>query len=80
MSEQNSDNQATADDAVTIKIRENGPLLVSGPIALNDHEGNAIACDGPNVALCRCGLSTKKPFCDGTHRDKFDGSLAVTED
>lgn len=54
---------------VTIKTRENGPLLVTGPIRLVDHLGNVYDLTGKeNVALCRCGQSSKKPFCDGTHR------------
>lgn len=70
---------AETNDAVTIRIREDGPLLVTGPITLTNHEGTPITCDGPNVALCRCGLSAKKPFCDGTHRGQFDGTLADPE-
>jgi 3-phenylpropionate/trans-cinnamate dioxygenase ferredoxin subunit len=53
---------------VTIRIRPNGPYLVTGPIALTDENGNPISNEGKeNVALCRCGGSTNKPFCDGTH-------------
>ncbi len=56
-------------DAVTIKVRENGPLLVTGSVALTDHLGNAFpTAEGANIALCRCGASQKKPFCDGTHK------------
>ncbi len=54
---------------VVIKARENGPLLVTGTITLTDHLGNVYNLEGkPNVALCRCGASAKKPFCDGAHR------------
>lgn len=54
---------------VTIKVRENGPYLVKGPIKLIDADGNDYVYDSAreNVALCRCGGSTTKPFCDGTH-------------
>jgi CDGSH-type Zn-finger protein len=54
---------------VTIKIRPSGPYLVSGPIDLSDADGNPVPIpDGKTtVALCRCGGSTTKPFCDGTH-------------
>ncbi|MDH4144841.1 MAG: CDGSH iron-sulfur domain-containing protein [Acidimicrobiia bacterium] len=62
---------------VTIKIRENGPLLVRGPVTIEDHDGRAVACDGEMVALCRCGESGRKPLCDGTHRGRFDGTLAA---
>ncbi len=54
---------------VSIKVRENGPYLVTGPITLTDADGTAFDAgqDGKPVALCRCGGSTTKPFCDGTH-------------
>ncbi|MDX1966702.1 MAG: CDGSH iron-sulfur domain-containing protein [Planctomycetaceae bacterium] len=56
-------------DAVTIKVRESGPLLVTGTVTLTDHLGNAYpTAAGANIALCRCGASQKKPFCDGTHK------------
>lgn len=55
---------------VTIKTRENGPLLVTGPITLCDHLGNSFDLTGKeNVALCRCGASQKRPFCDGSHKN-----------
>lgn len=53
---------------VQITPRENGPYLVKGPIALVDADGNAYDTGGKDIiALCRCGASTNKPFCDGTH-------------
>ena len=55
--------------AVTIKTRENGPLLITGPVQLVDHLGNVYDLTGKDsIALCRCGHSAKKPFCDGSHR------------
>jgi CDGSH iron-sulfur domain-containing protein 3 len=53
---------------IEIKVRENGPYKVTGPIRLIDADGNEFVLpdDGPLV-LCRCGGSTTKPFCDGTH-------------
>ena len=54
---------------VVIKTRENGPLLVSGPISLCDHLGNKYDLTGKeNVALCRCGATQQRPFCDGSHK------------
>ncbi len=54
---------------VVIKVRESGPLLVNGPVTLTDHLGNKYDTPaGSNIALCRCGASQKKPFCDGTHK------------
>jgi len=54
---------------VTIKVRANGPLLVEGPVKLIDHLGNEFPpfSDKPNIALCRCGQSAHRPFCDGSH-------------
>jgi CDGSH iron-sulfur domain-containing protein 3 len=57
-----------APSEVTIKVRENGPYLVRGTFLLTDADGTAYTVEGPNVALCRCGGSQTKPFCDGTHR------------
>jgi CDGSH-type Zn-finger protein len=51
----------------TIKVRRNGPYLVTGPCELTDHEGNRIEVT-ENFVLCRCGGSETKPFCDGTHK------------
>jgi CDGSH-type Zn-finger protein len=55
---------------VTIKVRDNGPLLVEGPVTIVDAAGNqfTIPAGKPAVALCRCGQSNHKPFCDGTHK------------
>lgn len=54
---------------VEIKVRENGPYKVTGPIRLIDADGNEydLGEEGEPIALCRCGGSTTKPFCDGTH-------------
>ena len=55
---------------VEIKVRKNGSLLVTGDVSLVDHEGKPIPIPPgkPNIALCRCGHSAKKPFCDSSHR------------
>ena len=54
---------------VTVKVLKNGPLLVSGPLSLQDAEGKPVAAKDPNsFALCRCGQSKSKPFCDGSHK------------
>ena len=50
-----------------ITVRDNGPYLVKGPILLLDAEGNEFRVERATVALCRCGGSMTKPFCDGTH-------------
>jgi CDGSH-type Zn-finger protein len=51
---------------VTIEATPNGPYKVAGPIELRDTNGNVLPTRDV-VWLCRCGASTKKPFCDGTH-------------
>lgn len=55
---------------VTIRCRENGPYLVLGAVTVVDHLGNAYTPPpGKNgIALCRCGHSKTRPFCDGTHK------------
>lgn len=50
-----------------IVVRKNGPYLVTGTVQLKDYEGNPIECQ-ETVALCRCGHSGNKPFCDGSHK------------
>jgi CDGSH-type Zn-finger protein len=53
----------------TIITRLNGPYLVKGATGLRivDADGNEFTVDRDTIALCRCGGSTTKPFCDGTH-------------
>jgi CDGSH-type Zn-finger protein len=45
-----------------------GPYLVRGPFTLVDQDGNEIEVKRRVVALCRCGRSQMRPFCDGTHK------------
>ncbi|MDP9226232.1 MAG: CDGSH iron-sulfur domain-containing protein, partial [Actinomycetota bacterium] len=52
----------------SITSYENGPLLVRGPFQLLDQDGNDIEVLRKTIALCRCGHSRLKPFCDGTHK------------
>ena len=58
-------------EPLEIRCRENGPYVIKGAVRIVDHQGNAftIAPGKESVALCRCGQSQKRPFCDGTHRD-----------
>jgi len=51
---------------VTIETIKNGPYIVKGEVELTDADGNKFPVE-PRMALCRCGASTEKPFCDGTH-------------
>lgn len=52
----------------TLTPYPNGPLLLRGDVELVDVDGQPIPRERKTVALCRCGLSTIKPFCDGSHR------------
>lgn len=77
-----------------IKISENGPYLVSGNLPLAKEiiaadengdskgylKGEKYKC-GESYALCRCGASTKKPFCDGSHEKiNFDGTETASRE
>jgi CDGSH-type Zn-finger protein len=55
---------------VTVTVRDNGPLLIEGPIKVVDAQGNEFVFDKdkPAIALCRCGNSANNPFCDGSHK------------
>jgi CDGSH-type Zn-finger protein len=57
-------------DPLVIRCRENGPLVIKGAVKVVDHNGNEfpIPAGKDAVALCRCGQSRTKPFCDGSHR------------
>lgn len=56
-----------SEPSVSITPLENGPYLVKGPVTLRDADGAEYQLDRETIALCRCGGSTSKPFCDGTH-------------
>ena len=52
-----------------ITIRNDGPLLIEGEVDLCDPEAKAFGLGGrTSFALCRCGHSANKPFCDGSHK------------
>jgi CDGSH-type Zn-finger protein len=64
--------------SVTIKISDNGPLIVQGDFKLIDANGQEVPVK--KAALCRCGGSTMKPFCDGTHsKIGFKGANAAVQ-
>ena len=58
------------EEKLTIRVRENGPLVLPAKFVIVDHLGNAftLPVGKENVALCRCGQSKSKPFCDGSHK------------
>lgn len=57
-------------DNFTIRVRPDGPLVLQGPATIVDEHGNAFVPPSgkPLIALCRCGHSAGKPFCDGSHK------------
>ena len=54
-------------DPIVITVRPNGPLKIRGPAVVQRSDGKILSQEA-NVALCRCGQSSTKPFCDGTHK------------
>lgn len=57
-------------DKVQIKVNDNGSLRVTGDVELVDAEGSVFQTK-QSFSLCRCGLSKRMPFCDGSHKGKF---------
>ena len=54
--------------SMLIRLLENGPILVTGAISVILDDGTAYPQEqGSPIALCRCGKSKNKPFCDGQH-------------
>lgn len=71
---------------VEITVYENGPVIVRGAYKLQDKDRKDIDPGRETIALCRCGLSALKPFCDGNHalrgaaRSALQPGLATTHD
>ena len=62
--------------AIEIKARENGPYKFPGTYTFIDENGQVQVSTGTAMALCRCGHSANKPFCDGAHRQSgFEAPL-----
>ncbi len=63
---------------VKIVVFDDGPIQIDGPISVADENGKEIkVVAGESVFLCRCGASTDKPFCDGSHQDcEFKSKLS----
>jgi len=55
-------------EPVTITPYPDGPYLVRGEFVVRDQEGNELPLRRRTIALCRCGRSRLRPFCDGTHK------------
>ncbi|MBM7693197.1 CDGSH-type Zn-finger protein [Peribacillus deserti] len=56
---------------VQIKVMDNGGFRVTGDVELIDMEGNVFPAK-PAFSLCRCGLSSNLPYCDASHKGKFN--------
>ena len=54
-------------DLATVTVYEDGPLIVRGRFTIAAQDGEPIPAGRRTVALCRCGRSALKPFCDGSH-------------
>lgn len=56
-------------EPIVIRCRDNGPFVIKAPIQVVDHDGKpfTIPAGKETIALCRCGASKNKPFCDGAH-------------
>ncbi|MPQ97612.1 CDGSH iron-sulfur domain-containing protein [Modestobacter sp. I12A-02628] len=63
-----ADARTTGQRGATITPYRDGPLIVRGDFTLLDQDGTEIDPGRETVALCRCGKSGLKPFCDGTHK------------
>ncbi|MFW5760308.1 MAG: CDGSH iron-sulfur domain-containing protein [Cyclobacteriaceae bacterium] len=56
-----------------LTIFDNGSVKVEGEFDIQDQSGKSYSLEGKkSVFLCRCGLSAKKPFCDGSHKGHFE--------
>jgi CDGSH-type Zn-finger protein len=67
-------------DVVEIKVRDHGPYKVSGRVRLIDADGVEFVVDeGAPIALCRCGQSQTKPFCDASHKEGFESCVRARQ-
>ena len=64
--------------ATEIQATENGPYVIAGSAVFVDADGNERTTPGKAVALCRCGGSANKPFCDGSHKKIDFTAEAIT--
>ena len=56
-----------------LTVNSNGSLRIEGEFEIVDTQGNVYGLQGRElVSLCRCGRSSNKPFCDGSHKGGFD--------
>jgi CDGSH-type Zn-finger protein len=67
MTDSDARREAAAPGGAVVSVYEDGPLIVRGDFVLADQDGQPIPAGRRTVALCRCGRSAVKPFCDGSH-------------
>ena len=80
MSLQQDDPAGEAAEPAVITPYRDGPLLVRGPFRLVDQDGSEIEVERSTIALCRCGKSKLRPFCDGTHKLSGFSAPSAAED
>lgn len=66
-SESINEEKPLTNSSVRIEVTNSGPLMVTGNCVIINKDGTETIKEG-KFALCRCGQSTRKPFCDGTHK------------
>lgn len=67
-----SEQEKTNSETITVKVNEGGPYLIKGKVMVVNKDGTETVKEG-NIALCRCGGSSNKPYCDGAHKNiEFD--------
>ena len=66
--------------AIKIESMENGPYVIAGSAVFVDADGKKQTTPGTAIALCRCGGSANKPFCDGSHNKIDFTAEAITLD
>jgi uncharacterized Fe-S cluster protein YjdI len=73
MKQEEKETDNTVEQTPLIDVSENGPILIGGPANIK-YKGNRELKESKTIALCRCGLSSRKPYCDGSHkREGFKG-------
>lgn len=67
LSIQDESNAQKESPAVSVSFIENGPIIIEGEVRMA-YKGESLVHERKRISLCRCGASSNKPYCDGTHR------------
>lgn len=71
--DERAENIAGQEGELVIKVKPNAMLTIKGPVTIFSRSGQSVTTRS-KAALCRCGASEKKPFCDASHKQcRFDG-------